>query len=95
MKCKNELLNRIMEMLPTEPRSYDTSDNPGFWTDGSEILCPSDMEAEVVADFLRDLLHGPDIDERIDIHTGYYDPYEDAKSGEQDDHTGFWYIDFD
>lgn len=92
MSNQKEIINAIIEMLPKEPRSYDTSDNPGFWSDGTEILCPTEEECEIVADFLRDALneYGD-----IDVHTGYYDPFEDAKSGEQDDHTGFYYIDFD
>ena len=92
MSKQNEILNKIMEMLPHEPRNYDTTNDSGFWTDGTEILCPSETEAEIVAEFLRDVLseYGD-----IDVHTGYYDPFEDAQSGEQDDHTGFWYIDFD
>lgn len=92
MSNQKEIINAIIEMLPKEPRSYDVSDNPGFWTDGTEILCPTETECEIVADFLRDILNEY---EDIDVHTGYYDPFEDAKSGEQDDHTGFYYIDFD
>lgn len=86
------VLDMIMDMLPSTPRSYDVSDDPGFWSDGTEILCPSEAEADMVAEFLRDVLSEYSA---IDVHTGYYDPDEDAKSGEQDDHTGFYYIDFD
>lgn len=88
----SKVLDAILDMLPREPRSYDTSDDPGFWTDGSEILCPSKTECEIVAEFLRDVLR--EIDD-VDVHTGWYDPDEDARSGEQDDHTGFYYISFD
>lgn len=85
------VLDGILALLPGEPRSFDTSDDPGFWSDGDEILCPSETDCEIVAEFLRDLLRNTG----IDVHTGYYDPFEDSRNGEQDDHTGFYYIDFD
>jgi len=88
---QNEIVEKIINMLPQVPRSYDTSDDPGFWTDGTEILCPSEMECEIIANFLRDILNEFGT---MDINTGFYDPYEDAKNGEQDDRTGFYYIDF-
>ena len=56
----------------------------GFWTDGEEILCRTEEQAEVVADFLEDL--------GFDCCTGYYDLVEDEKEGCADDHTGYWYI---
>jgi len=86
------LLNTIFEMLPSQPKSFDTADDPGFWTNGNEILCPSETDCEIIAEFLRDLFREYS---NIDVHTGYYDPFEDARSGEQDDNTGFYYIDFD
>jgi hypothetical protein len=30
-----------------------------------------------------------------DIHTGYYNPEDDEHSNEVDDHTGWWYVDYD
>lgn len=83
------LFNQITAMLPNEPRSYDTSDDPGFWTDGSIILCPSEYDCECLACFLEDAFREIS---NCSINTGYFDPFEDAKSGEQDDFTGFWYI---
>ena len=86
------LLTMLVDMLPHEPRSFDTADDPGFWTNGNEILCPSETDCEIVAEFLRDIFREFST---IDVHTGYYDPDEDARSNEQDDNTGFYYIDFD
>ena len=80
----------ILEMLPSQPRSFDISDNPGFWTNGDEILCPTEMECEIVADFLEDVFSEWD---GYKMKTGYYDPFEDARNGEIDDNTGFYYID--
>lgn len=86
------LLTTIFNMLPNQPRSFDTADDPGFWSNGNEILCPTETDCEIVAEFLRDLLSEFST---IDVHTGYYDPFEDEKNGEQDDNTGFYYINFD
>lgn len=58
-----------------------------IWADDSEILIDKEDAAEAIADFLTAL--------GLDVHTGYYDPEEDERSGETDDHTGYWYIDLD
>lgn len=86
------LIKLLMELLPEQPRSFDTADDPGFWTNGNEILCPSEMECEILADFLEDVLR--EVSPMV-VKTGYYDPYEDVRNGECDDNTGFYYIDFE
>ena len=40
----NMFIKLLMELLPNQPRSFDTADDPGFWTNGNEILCPTEME---------------------------------------------------
>ena len=92
MSKQKEVINKIIEMLPREPRSYDTSDDPGFWTDGEEILCPSETDCEIVTEFLKDVLseYG-----NMTVLTGWYDPCEDAENGEQDGKTGFNYVRFE
>lgn len=81
--------NTILFMLPREPRSYDTADDPGYWTNGDEILCSCEAEASMIADFLKDVFSEWS---ELDLVTGCYDPFEDAKNNEQDDNTGFWYV---
>ena len=88
-----DVLSAILDMLPREPRSYDTNDDPGFWTNEEEILCPSEAECEIIAAFIEDVF--AEYPERPIIQTGYYDPYEDANNGEIDDYTGFYYIRFE
>lgn len=83
------LWNGIINMLPTQPRSYDTADDPGFWTNGEEILCPSEATMEMVYEFLNDIFREFG---NYTLITGWYDPYEDAENGEQDDCTGFNYV---
>ncbi len=86
------LVEQMIQHLPREPRSYEVNDDPGFWTNGTDILCPSEVECEAVADFIEDVLRE---ESTMTVHTGYYDPDEDDRSGERDHCTGFHYIDFD
>lgn len=83
------LWSAITDMLAREPRSYDTNDDPGFWTNGDEILCPSKIEADIVCQFLSDIFmeYG-----NFTLVTGWYDPFEDQRTGEQDECTDFCYV---
>lgn len=61
----------IIDNLPKEPNRY------GIWTDGEEVLCREEMQAEHIADFLESLgfvyvRTGYYDDEVIDSYTGYY-----------------------
>lgn len=60
----------------------------GFHIVGNELLCKTEEQAEVIADFFEDL--GFDY-----VRTGYYDPVEDAKENCVDECTGWYYVDFD
>lgn len=73
-----QLLDGIIDALPTEPGDF-------IWTDGDMVLCPTEELAESIADILD--AQGSDM-----AVTGYYDPEEDERNGETDDHTGFWYV---
>ena len=59
------------------------------WTDGELILCRTEALADTVANMLE-FITG-----ESEAHTGYYDPEEDKRSGEVDNHTGWWYVDYD
>ena len=72
------------EQLPTQP--YE---GVLMWTDGVEILCKTESLAKSIADTL-DSISG----ERMS-HYHWYDPEEDERNGEVNDHTGWWYVDFD
>jgi len=63
----------------------DDVDNHGFWSDGDQILCPTKIHADIVADFLEALGFGC-------LNSGYYDPAEDELNGEVDEYTGYWYV---
>lgn len=64
------------------------------WCDGGmEILCKTESVAQAVADLLE-LLYRKD-GEEILINTGYYDPEEDKRNGEEDRYTGWYYVNVD
>lgn len=58
---------------------------------GDTILCRTEDVANAVADIIERLYDSQD--NHVDTCTGYYDPEEDAMSGETDELTGWWYID--
>lgn len=76
-----DLVWSVLAQLPNKPSR--------FWYDGENILCKTEDEAETIANFIDDII-GDSC-----THTGYYDPKEDERSGEVDDHTGYYYVDFD
>jgi hypothetical protein len=45
-------------------------------------------DADLIADVLEMIGYE-------DIHTGYYDPKEDAQDGINDEYTGYWYVELD
>ena len=58
-----------------------------------ENLCKTERAAKAVADILE-LLYRKD-GEEILINTGYYDPEEDKRNGEEDRYTGWYYVNVD
>ena len=61
-----------------------------IWSSGSEILCRTESAVNTLADMLETLYRTQGED--VNINTGYYDPEEDKKNGEEDSDTGWWYI---
>ena len=88
----DRLLKDLLWALPKEPRSDLVDNDSGFWTEGAEILCPSEAECEVLANFMEDVLQGLS---SITVQTGHYDPEEDVRNSEVDEYTGFYYIRFE
>ena len=89
----DEMLFRLMEQKTWTYilkclDKYTDQNRHGYWTDGEEILCKTEEAAEYLADFLEDI--GFDY-----VHTGYYDPEEDKRNNEVDDHTGWYYVTVD
>lgn len=58
------------------------------WVCGDTIMCKTEDVADAIADIVEALS-----DEEEQCCTGYYDPAEDARSGEVDELTGWYYVD--
>lgn len=69
-------------------RDYSDGD---VWSDGEIILCKTKDGADAICDLLWQLYRSND--EEIAFTTGYFDPEEDARQGEEDRYTGWYYID--
>ncbi len=80
-----EIYDAILSSLPKRPRSFDTSNDPGFWTAFGMILCPSEADASIVSGFISDMTGK-------NFEFGVFDSEEDLENNEQDDLTGFWYV---
>lgn len=83
---KIDWFEKITERL----RDYSEGD---VWSDGLVILCKTESAANALADLLCSLysVQGDD----ITVITGYYDPEEDKRNGEEDRCTGWWYVNID
>lgn len=79
---------RIWTYICQSLQDNEKNNRHGFWTDGYEILCKTEEQAEALANFLEDM--GFDY-----VNTGYYDPKEDEKNNEVDELTGWWYVSVD
>lgn len=66
--------------------------NDGFiWCNGGdEIMCRSEDAANALADLIESLYCSQG--KEVVVNTGYYDPKDDAKNGETDCCTGWWYV---
>lgn len=81
--AKTDWLSEISNRL----RDYSDGD---VWSAGDEILCKTESAADALADLLWQLYRSQDED--VVITTGFYDPEEDKRNGEQDRFTGWWYV---
>lgn len=91
-KKAQEIVRLITAMLAPIPRDNDVNNDPGFWCNGSTILCPSETECEIVAEFFGDVLREFS---SLEIVTGRYDPYEMQEKEDQNETRGFYYIRFE
>lgn len=61
-----------------------------IWSVGDELLCRTESAANALADLLEQLYKADG--KEVNICTGYYDPKEDERNGEEDRFTGWWYV---
>lgn len=76
------LYNVLVSLLGN--RFYRYRNKGKIRSDGEQLL----TETEELANALADLIDLVDDCQT----TGYYDPEEDAKSGEVDEYTGYYYV---
>lgn len=89
----DNVFNCFLSALPLNPPEVNIGGTnvilEDVWTDGVEILCRREEIAERIANVIEAIAGTKE------AHTGYYDPFDDARSGEVDNHTGWYYVDFD
>ena len=78
------------ELFMSRMRDYSDGE---VWGNGDELMCKTEAIADAMCDLLFQLYATQG--EEVVFHTGYYDPVEDARSGEEDRCTGWWYVDCD
>lgn len=71
-------------------RLRDYSEGDVWCNYGDEIMCRTQSAADAIADLIESLYRSQGED--IVVNTGYYDPEEDRRNGEEDRCTGWWYI---
>lgn len=85
-----EVIDKIIQRLPNVWKDDLDWMEVEIATNGDELLFKHEVDCEKFADLLDNHVFGT-----TECHTGYYDPYEDAKSGETDANSGWYYIDWD
>lgn len=81
IKAVDILWRQLCAALPNE-----SSPDSDYWTTGTDEILSKDQQA---IDFLADMfdeMYGEGT-----VNTGYYDPVEDARNGEVDCYTGYYY----
>lgn len=64
-----------------------------MWFDGERILSPNKSDINWLMTFFEELVDETKID--FLTVTGYYDPEEDKRNNEVDDHTGMYYLEIE
>lgn len=85
-----EIIQNIIDRVPNIYKDDMEWLDVEIATNGDELLFHYETDCERFADVLDDYVFG-----FVECHTGYYDPEEDEKSGETDENTGWYYIDWD
>lgn len=79
-----DLFYKICEALPKYPKG-------NIWATKEEILCRTESAAETVADLIEQMSKANG--KEVLMSTGFYDPEEDKRNNEEDERTGWYYID--
>lgn len=61
-----------------------------IWGTADELLCKTEAAANTLAELIEQLYLSQG--EEVIVNTGYYDPEEDKRNGEEDRLSGWWYV---
>lgn len=86
---KKTIMEKVDWFYEVANRLRDYSDGD-IWSVGDELLCKTENAADTLADLIEQLYHFQG--EEVSVNTGYYDPEEDKRNGEEDRFTGWWYV---
>ena len=78
---------KYFDLIADNLRDYPDGE---VWSAGDELLCRTEEAANAMADMFEQLYAAQGED--VKAHTGYYDPEEDKRNGEEDRYTGWWYV---
>jgi hypothetical protein len=78
---------KYFDLIADNLRDYPDGE---VWSAGDELLCKTEEAANALADILEQLYSAQG--EYVKVNTGYYDPEEDKRNGEEDRYTGWWYV---
>ena len=88
--------NRLYSVFETIGAMLNASKKNGttdMWFDGERILSPNKSDINWLMTFFEELVDETKVD--FLTVTGYYDPEEDKRNNEVDDHTGMYYLEIE
>lgn len=92
---EHEDFNRLYSVFETIGAMLNDSKKNGttdMWFDGERILSPHENDINWLMTFFEELIDEAGLDDTSLVKTHYYDPEDDQRSGEVDDHTGMYYL---
>lgn len=81
----DQMTRQFWPFLIQSLKNHADENRHGYWSDGEDILCKTEEQANHLADFLEDLGY-------TDVTTGHYDLAEDERDGCVDALTGYYYV---
>lgn len=93
---EHEDSNRLYSVFETIGAMLNASKKNGttdMWFDGERILSPNKSDINWLMTFFEELADETKVD--FLTVTGYYDPEEDKRNNEVDDHTGMYYLEIE
>ena len=84
-------MNEKIDWIDMIIKSLPNLSSKDIWTDGDkEILVKTESSANTIASLIEWLYKMQN--KEVLINMGYYDPEEDKRNNEEDEYTGWWYV---